>query len=179
MDRYRLKNIIILILSLMNVFLLASLAIREGARQSAKETAVEQMVSLFAADGITLDPDVISDETPPASRSLTRSTDLERRAATLLLGTASPLPTREAESPHTAVTEARLNFVPAAALTPAAHSARRILPTSARISAGNSAIPSPSFNWIQTPPVPARPSFCAMDCLCITAPSLSPLRKGS
>lgn len=88
MDRYRLKNIIILILSLMNVFLLASLAIREGARQSAKETAVEQMVSLFAADGITLDPDVISDETPPASRSLTRSTDLERRAATLLLGTA-------------------------------------------------------------------------------------------
>ena len=31
MDRYRLKNIIILILSLMNVFLLASLAIREGA----------------------------------------------------------------------------------------------------------------------------------------------------
>lgn len=47
MDRYRLKNIIILILSLMNVFLLASLAIREGARQSAKETAVEQMVSLL------------------------------------------------------------------------------------------------------------------------------------
>ena len=86
MDRYRLKNIIILILSLMNVFLLASLAIREGARQSAKETAVEQLVSLFAADGITLDPDVISDETPPSSRSLTRSTDLERRAAALLLG---------------------------------------------------------------------------------------------
>ena len=46
MDRYRLKNIIILILSLMNVFLLASLAIREGARQSAKETAVDQLVSL-------------------------------------------------------------------------------------------------------------------------------------
>ena len=88
MDRYRLKNIIILILSLMNVFLLASLAIREGARQSAKETAVEQLVSLFAADGITLDPDVISDETPPASRSLTRSTDLERRAAAMLLGAA-------------------------------------------------------------------------------------------
>lgn len=86
MDRYRLKNIIILILSLMNVFLLASLAIRESAHQSAQKTAVEQLVALFAADGITLDPDVISDQIPPESRSLTRSTDLERQAAALLLG---------------------------------------------------------------------------------------------
>lgn len=57
-----------------------------GGSPISQETAVEQLVSLFAADGITLDPDVISDETPPSSRSLTRSTDLERRAAALLLG---------------------------------------------------------------------------------------------
>ena len=56
MDRYRLKNIIILILSLMNVFLLASLAIREGARQSAKETAVERQRHTLPGESYRLLP---------------------------------------------------------------------------------------------------------------------------
>lgn len=86
MERYRLKNIIILILALMNLFLLASLTARETSRQSARRTAAEQLVSLFAADGITLDPSMISDEIPPSERTLTQDTALERRVAAMLLG---------------------------------------------------------------------------------------------
>ncbi len=86
MDRFRLKNIIILILVLVNVSLLGSLAIRERAEYSARRRTSEQLVALFAADGISLDPDIISTEVPPASRSLTRDTALDQKAAAFLLG---------------------------------------------------------------------------------------------
>lgn len=86
MDRYRLKNCIILILVLMDLFLLFSLLSREGSRHTAQHTAAEQMASLFAADGITLDPDSISDQTPPTGLTLSRSDEWERQAAAALLG---------------------------------------------------------------------------------------------
>lgn len=86
MDRYRLKNIIILILVLANVSLLGSLAIRDQAEHNARRRTSEQLVALFAADGIALDPDIISTEVPPASRSLTRDTSLDQEAASFLLG---------------------------------------------------------------------------------------------
>lgn len=86
MDRYRLKNVIILILLLMNVFLLGSMAYRSTAAQSAHDRAVRQLVELFEADGVALDPAAISDETPPAGCVLTRDTSLERSAASYLLG---------------------------------------------------------------------------------------------
>jgi len=86
MDRYRLKNCIIMILVLMNLFLLGSLISREGARHTTQRTAAEQLSALFAADGITLDTGVISDKIPPAARTLSRDNELERRAAVALLG---------------------------------------------------------------------------------------------
>ena len=86
MDRYRLKNIIILILVLMDLFLLGSLASRQASRQTARRTAVQQLVELFAADGIQLAPSAISQETPPSSRTLTRDVALERQVAAVLLG---------------------------------------------------------------------------------------------
>ncbi|MDD3346939.1 hypothetical protein [Oscillibacter sp.] len=86
MDRYRLKNIIILILVLMNFFLLSSLALRESRKNSADRTAAQQLSALFAADGITLDPAVISSETPPTGRTLVRDAALERQVAGVLLG---------------------------------------------------------------------------------------------
>ena len=89
MERYRLKNIIILILVLVNGFLLVSLAMRGASSRSARATAEEQLVALLAADGVTLDPDIISYETPPESLSVARDQELERRAASTLLG--SPL----------------------------------------------------------------------------------------
>lgn len=86
MDRYRLKNIIILILVLVNLFLIGALAIRLSARESAQHTTREQLVELFAADGIALFPEAISSVTPPAGRSLLTNTAVEHQAAAALLG---------------------------------------------------------------------------------------------
>lgn len=70
----------------MNVFLLGSLAVRGEAERSARRRTEEQLVALFAADGMTLDRSAISTETPPSGRALERDTALEQRAAALLLG---------------------------------------------------------------------------------------------
>lgn len=86
MDRYQLKNVIILILLLVNGFLLGSLAYRGTAARAARDRSVEQLAALFAADGITLDPGAIPDQEPPAGRTLTRDMALERSAAVDLLG---------------------------------------------------------------------------------------------
>ncbi len=86
MDRRRLKNCIILILLLMNLFLLTSILSRAGSLHTVQRTAAEQQAALFAADGITLDPALISDLTPPSERELARDGDLEYRAAAALLG---------------------------------------------------------------------------------------------
>lgn len=88
MDRYLLKNIIIIILVLVNGFLLGSLAMRETSEHSSRRQAEEQLVALFAADGISLDADAISGETPPAALSLLRDTKREREAAAFFLGQA-------------------------------------------------------------------------------------------
>lgn len=86
MDRYRLKNCIILILVLMNLFLLGSLITWEGSRHTNQRTAAEQLSSLFASDGIILAPDIISSESPPSSQTLIREDTLERQVASALLG---------------------------------------------------------------------------------------------
>lgn len=86
MDRYRLKNIIILILLLVNLFLLGSLAQRRSVEQATYRNTVEQMASLFFADGIELNTSGIPKKLPPAAQTLTRSTELDRKAADFLLG---------------------------------------------------------------------------------------------
>jgi len=86
LERHRLKNIIILILVLVNVFLLGSLAIRKTAEHSAHRQATEQLVALFAADEISLSPDIISNQLPPSPSTLSRSTELDHEAALFLLG---------------------------------------------------------------------------------------------
>lgn len=85
MERYRLKNIIIIILALVNVFLLGSLAMRGQAERSTRRQTEDQLVALFAADGITLDRGAISAEAPPTGRTLERDAALEQRAAAFLL----------------------------------------------------------------------------------------------
>ena len=86
MERYRLKNIIILILVLVNAFLLASLSMRKSAEQDAFRRTAEELVELFAADGMTLDAYAISREAPPSGVALVRDPDLEAKAAAFLLG---------------------------------------------------------------------------------------------
>ena len=86
MDRCRLKNIIIFILVLVNGFLLVSLAQRRAAQQDAFRRTAEQLVDLYAADGMALYPHAISRDTPPGGVVLTRDGALEERAASFLLG---------------------------------------------------------------------------------------------
>lgn len=86
MDRCLLKNIIILILVLVNAFLLGSLIMRHSSTTKARHQAEEQLVALFAADGIELSQDSISHETPPPALSLTRNLQREQAAAAFFLG---------------------------------------------------------------------------------------------
>ncbi len=80
-DRYLLKNIIIIILVLVNGFLLGSLSMRYWSAAKAQDQMEEQLVALFASDGMELDPDIISQDAPPSSLSLSRDLDREQAAA--------------------------------------------------------------------------------------------------
>ena len=53
MESFRLKNIIILILALMNLCLLGLLGVRLTTGYSAQAEARQQMVQLFAAEGVS------------------------------------------------------------------------------------------------------------------------------
>ena len=86
MQSSRLKNIIILILALVNVFLLASLLSRFNARLASREQSASQLAELFSANGITLSPDAVSFQAPPTGGIIARDTEQDRQMAALLLG---------------------------------------------------------------------------------------------
>ena len=86
MQSSRLKNIIILILLLLNLFLLGSLGSRKLSERNARQRVQEQLVSLFASADLELSADVISFQVPPAGGTLTRDVDLDQQAAIFLLG---------------------------------------------------------------------------------------------
>ena len=52
----------------------------------AQDQMEEQLVALFASDGMELDPDIISQDAPPSSLSLSRDLDREQAAAAFFLG---------------------------------------------------------------------------------------------
>ena len=86
MDRYRLKNIIILVLLLANGFLLGVLSLRQTSENSSHRQTATQLVSLFAADGMTLQAEDIPTAAPPAGQTLARDTEWERTVAAFFLG---------------------------------------------------------------------------------------------
>ena len=86
MDRCLLKNIIIIILVLVNGFLLASLVMRYTASAQVQRQTEEQLAALFAADGMELNEDVLSQDPPPPVLSLSRDQEREQAAAAFLLG---------------------------------------------------------------------------------------------
>lgn len=86
MERSNLKNIVILTLALVNLFLLGSLFLRHSEEQSARARTAEELTSLFAADGVSLDPDSISDDVPPAKKTLNRDPSAEQALAAFVLG---------------------------------------------------------------------------------------------
>ena len=86
MDRFLLKNIIIIILVLVNLFLAASLLMRQNSAVHSRRQTEAQLTELFAADGMTLEKSAFSKKTPPASFVLSRSLQREREAAVFFLG---------------------------------------------------------------------------------------------
>lgn len=86
MDRYQLKNIIIIILLLVNGFLLGSLIARDSAARAARTRSAQQLVELFAEDNLALDPEVISDKAPPSAYALSKTAEREQAVASFFLG---------------------------------------------------------------------------------------------
>ena len=86
MERSRLKNIIILILVLVNVSLLSSLVYRKSEELNMLRRTEDELVALFAASDVELSRSAISWDEPPAGVSMTRSTQREREFAQALLG---------------------------------------------------------------------------------------------
>lgn len=88
MERYRLKNLILLILALANVFLLSSLLFRQAQENNVRRDSLQQLTTLFHSKKYDLDLLVerIPDETPTAVLSLSRDSKRERRLASFFLG---------------------------------------------------------------------------------------------
>ena len=86
LDRYRLKNIIIVILLLANAFLLGVLSMRQTSENASHRQTSEQLVKLCAADGMSLKAEDIPSKTAPAGQSLARDMDREREVAAFFLG---------------------------------------------------------------------------------------------
>jgi len=86
LDRYLLKNIIIIILVLVNGFLLGSLAMRQTSALATRRNAEAHITALFEADGITLEDGAISRKTPLSSRALTTDSQQQKKAAVFFLG---------------------------------------------------------------------------------------------
>jgi regulatory protein YycI of two-component signal transduction system YycFG len=85
MERSRLKNIIILVLLLVNVFLLSSLAFRISQARSARARTQEELTKLLSSEGIELNAD-IPQALPPSGRTLSRNTGVEADIAAFFLG---------------------------------------------------------------------------------------------
>lgn len=86
MQSARLKNIIILILALLNLFLLGSLLNRQTARLDNRRQTVTQLAALFEANNIALPEDAVPFDPPPAGFTLNRDVEQERQMASFLLG---------------------------------------------------------------------------------------------
>lgn len=86
MDRSRLKNVIIVILALLNAFLLISLVVQRSAEQTTHHRLEEQLILLFSADGMTMKEGTLPREEPPAALTLSRDAAREREAAAHFLG---------------------------------------------------------------------------------------------
>lgn len=85
-ERARLKNIIILILALVNAILLIALASTRIQENTAKRRLTTQIVTMFKKNGISLNADDIPESFPPAGGTLRRNTAEERAMAISLLG---------------------------------------------------------------------------------------------
>ena len=85
MERSRLKNIILLILLLMNLALAASLGLRIAQGRAAEAALLSELRLRFEAEGCAL-PEDIPSETPPPVVTLERDSQREQAMAEAILG---------------------------------------------------------------------------------------------
>ena len=86
MERSRLKTVLIIMLALLNGFLAAHLLWLRTERQIVLRHAEESLTALFAADGISLPPGLLSRTPPRAGTVLLRDSAQEADAAVFFLG---------------------------------------------------------------------------------------------
>ena len=86
METYRLKNIMILTLALVNVFLLGLLGLRQAQQLASQRQTAQELTALFDGEGVALSSSAVSFDPPPAPLSLERSLAAERAAAAAFLG---------------------------------------------------------------------------------------------
>lgn len=85
MDRSKLKTVIILILTAVNLFLLGTIGWRLAEERSARERTAAELVQRFAAMDVTLSA-ALPEGTTPAGQTLARSVDNDAAMAKALLG---------------------------------------------------------------------------------------------
>jgi hypothetical protein len=86
LERARLKNIIILILLMLNLFLLFSMVVHRFRTDSAQGRIALELSELFAADGIVLEASAIPSNTAPTALTPIRNTEEDRLLAVFFLG---------------------------------------------------------------------------------------------
>lgn len=86
MKTSRIKNIIIVLLLIVNAFLLTLLLSRRAEERDAYERSVEQLVTLYESAGVTLDPALLMQEESLLSATPGRDTARETAFAEALLG---------------------------------------------------------------------------------------------
>lgn len=86
MKTSRLKNIVVVILALVNVFLLALLLVQRAQERAAYARRADELVTLCASSGVTLDASVLPRDGATGTFDLTRDPTGERSFADALLG---------------------------------------------------------------------------------------------
>lgn len=86
MKTSRLKSIVIVILALVNVFLLALLLVQRAQERAAYTRRTDELVTLCASSGVTLDASVLPRDGAVGGFDLTRDPEREREFADALLG---------------------------------------------------------------------------------------------
>ena len=86
MESHRMKNIVILILILLNLFLLLLVASKQYARHRAEQNLIGQTVALLQSNGIEIDESLLQGTAEPVPYAYSRSPEDELLFASALLG---------------------------------------------------------------------------------------------
>ena len=86
MESYRMKNIVIVILVLLNLFLLLLVTSEQHAGSRAEQNLIDQTTALLQSNGIAINPSLLKERTEPVAYSHSRSPEDERAFVAALLG---------------------------------------------------------------------------------------------